>query len=118
MKILNHHLAIAATLVDSAVGFWRLPCPGRIVQDRIDPIVNPGNMSGHVHTVAGGSAFAMTMDYDQARAANCSSCPIKQDLSNYWTPMLYYRAMNGSFINVPQAGDGGDIQGGMTVYYL
>lgn len=34
--------------------FWRMPCPGRIVDERADPIVSPGSVSGHVHTISGG----------------------------------------------------------------
>lgn len=58
------------------------------------------------------------MDYEDARSSSCSSCPIKQDLSNYWTPALYYQNQNGSFESVPQSGDGAGNLGGMTVYYL
>ena len=88
------------------------------MQERIDPLIYPGKVGAHVHTVAGGSGFGFTMSYDQARAAPCSSCPITQDLSAYWTPKLYFQAQNGSFIGVPQAGDGSGTTGGMTVYYL
>jgi hypothetical protein len=58
------------------------------------------------------------MTYADARGGACSSCPIKQDMSNYWTPKLYYQSENGTFIDVPQAGDGQGVYGGMTVYYL
>jgi hypothetical protein len=58
------------------------------------------------------------MNYDDARAGQCSSCPIKQDMSNYWTPKLYYMSENGTYIDVPQSGDGQGVFGGMTVYYL
>ena len=34
--------------------FFRMPCPGHIVTERADPIVNPGGVSGHVHTISGG----------------------------------------------------------------
>lgn len=95
-----------------------MPCPGRLVTERADPIVSPGAISGHVHTISGGNGFNFSMDYAQARASTCSSCPITADLSNYWTPKLYYQTQNGSFIDVPQAGDGEGVYGGMTVYYL
>jgi hypothetical protein len=111
-------LSLLAALTGSTAAFWRMSCPSRILQERADPIVSPGNVSAHSHTICGGDGFANEMDFAQARASKCSSCPIKQDLSNYWTPMLYYRAENGSFISVPQAGDGPDAFGGMTVYYL
>ncbi|TKA62589.1 hypothetical protein B0A49_13496 [Cryomyces minteri] len=110
-------LGLAAALATPASAFWRMSCPGRIATERADPVVSPGVVSGHVHTISGGNGFGFTMDYAQARASQCSSCPIKEDLSNYWTPKLYYHAQNGSFIDVPQAGDGAGVYGGMTVYY-
>jgi len=110
-------LSILAFAAPSAA-YWRMPCPGRVVTERIDPIIDPGQVSGHVHTVSGGNGLNFTMDYAQARSSNCSSCPIKQDLSNYWTPSLYYQAEDGSFEYVPQSGDGSGVYGGMTVYYL
>ncbi|KAF2740116.1 WSC-domain-containing protein [Polyplosphaeria fusca] len=98
--------------------YLRMSCPGRLVRERLDPVVSPGVVSGHVHTISGGSGFAPNITYQQARASKCSSCQIKEDLSNYWTPQLYFQAQNGSFIPVPVAGDGSDLNGGMIVYYL
>ena len=120
MKV-NSFIAAASSLAAFAApaqAFWRMPCPGRLMTERVDPIVNPGTMSGHVHTIAGGNGFNINMDYNDTQASGCSSCPIQQDLSNYWTPSLYYMNKNGSYTLVPQAGDGDGVQGGMTVYYL
>ncbi|KAI9045978.1 DUF1996 and WSC domain-containing protein [Aspergillus affinis] len=114
----NVPLWLSALLVTPAEAFFRMPCPSRLVQERADPIVNPGAVAAHVHTISGGNGFSFDMDYEDARASQCSSCPIKQDLSNYWTPTLYYQAENRSFISVAQAGDGDGTTGGMTVYYL
>ncbi|THZ01447.1 WSC-domain-containing protein [Aureobasidium pullulans] len=111
-------LGLAAALAAPAAAFFRMPCPGRIVTERADPIVSPGQVAGHVHTISGGNGFKFEMDYADARASDCSSCPIKQDLSNYWTPALYFQHQNGSFENVHQSGDGTGVYGGMTVYYL
>lgn len=36
--------------------FWRLPCRGRTGLARVDPIVDPGEVSGHVHAVHGGGS--------------------------------------------------------------
>jgi hypothetical protein len=70
-------------------------------------------------TIYSGSGFGLTMDFAAARAAKCSSCPVKEDMSNYWTPKLYYHAQDGTFQSVPTVGDNiNDINGGMTVYYL
>ncbi|KAM0499624.1 hypothetical protein ACHAO3_006247 [Verticillium nonalfalfae] len=59
----------------------------------------------------GGSAFNFTMGYDDAVSSACSTCKVRQDLSNYWTPNLYYESENGKFETVKQLG-------GMLVYYL
>jgi len=42
------------SLASTGSAFFRMPCPGRIVTERADPIVNPGAVSGHVHTISGG----------------------------------------------------------------
>lgn len=94
-----------------------MPCSGRLLLERADPIINPSQVAGHVHTISGGNGFGFTMDYAQANASTCSSCPIKKDLSNYWTPKLYYMAEDGTFEDVPQSGEGNGNTGGMTVYY-
>jgi len=36
--------------------FWRLPCRGRTGVARLDPIVNPGEVSGHAHAIHGGGS--------------------------------------------------------------
>ncbi|KAF2015096.1 WSC-domain-containing protein [Aaosphaeria arxii CBS 175.79] len=95
-----------------------MSCPGRLVRERIDPIVNPGAVSGHLHTISGGSGFGPSMTFEQARNSTCSSCQIKEDMSNYWTPQLYVKKKDGTFQPVPVVGDGKDANGGMTVYYL
>ncbi|KAF2667566.1 WSC-domain-containing protein [Microthyrium microscopicum] len=101
------------------LGFIRFGCGNNLVEERADPIVAPGQVAGHVHKIAGGSGFGFSMDYAQARSSSCSSCPIKEDFSNYWTPKLYYQYQNGTFQSVPTVGDSmADLNGGMTVYYL
>ncbi len=74
---------------------------GPLVEGRIDPIVSPGQVAGHVHTVMGGSAFGLTMSDTQALSANCTNSKPKADKSNYWWPKLYFQdPKNGSFIDV------------------
>lgn len=107
---------LVAGLISPAAAFWRMPCGGRLSIERVDPIVNPEVVSGHVHTVSGGSGFGFNTTYDQQRESACSSCPIKADLSAYWTPKMYFQGPNG-FQDVPQAGEGDGRTGGMTVYY-
>ncbi|GAA6049137.1 hypothetical protein NBRC10513_003269 [Rhodotorula toruloides] len=88
--------------------FWRLPCQGdgaALVYQRADPITNPGLAS-----VSGGSNFNLDVDFQTLRQSKCTSCMVKQDMSNYWTPTLYFHWANGSFTSVEQVG--------LLVYYL
>ncbi|KAK9420758.1 putative WSC domain-containing protein [Seiridium unicorne] len=91
--------------------FWRLPCSSPVVVERADPIMDPGVVSTHAHTVMGSNAFNFSMTYADTQTAKCSTCKVKQDQSNYWVPNLYYHAENGSFIPVTQSG-------GALIYYL
>jgi hypothetical protein len=111
---------LLAALAGPAAAYIRFNCGTNIVEERADPIVDPLAVSKHVHKIAGGNAFNMNkkMTYEETQKSSCSSCAIKQDLSNYWTPKLYYHAQNGSFISVPEVGDDArDLNGGMVVYY-
>ncbi|KAF5875032.1 putative wsc domain protein [Botrytis fragariae] len=109
--LLQLALCLLTINVNPALAFWRLPCQNPIVVQRSDPVVSPGSVSGHVHTIMGGNGFGFSMNYASTQASTCTSCTVTKDLSNYWTPTLYYRAQNGSFISVGQ-------NGGVTVYYL
>lgn len=93
----------------------------QVVTERLDPLVNPGvNPSPHVHQIVGGDAFAASMPYsDIAKEAKCTTCHFKEDLSNYWTANVYFKARNGTFKRVPQIANefnDGD-NAGITVYY-
>lgn len=72
---------------------------------RVDPLLAPGAVAGHVHSVVGGNAFGPTMDYDATQKATCSTIKVIADKSNYWMPALYFHAKNGSFIRVPEKPD-------------
>jgi len=48
-------LALSAGLIAGANAFWRMECPGRVGLARMDPIVNPGSVSNHVHAIHGSS---------------------------------------------------------------
>ncbi|KAJ6468290.1 WSC domain-containing protein, partial [Mycena sanguinolenta] len=54
-----------------------------ITTERIDPIVNPGKVSGHVHSVFGGSNFRVSTNTSYLRQSGCTSSPITEDKSNY-----------------------------------
>ncbi|KAK1654806.1 WSC domain-containing protein [Colletotrichum phormii] len=107
----SRQLLVGLWASSKAAAFFIMPCSKPVVTERADPIVNPGALSGHVHTIMGGNGFDFSMTYEQARAATCSTCKVTADLSNYWTPTLYYQGQDGKFMSVSQSG-------GMLAYYL
>lgn len=64
---------------------------GPLVTTRLDPIVNPGVISPHVHMVMGASNFASTVTGESLRQSKCTNALIAEDLSNYWVPQLYFQ---------------------------
>ena len=110
MSILTS-IGLLGLIASPAAAFWRLRCVSPIVVERADPIVNPGQLSGHLHTIMGGNAFGFNMDSNTALESTCTSCVVDGDFSNYWTPNLWYQNQDGSFESVGQ-------NGGATVYYL
>lgn len=104
--------AAALTLVSGAHAFWRMPCRSETGIARMDPIMDKGEISDHVHTIAGSGKFSMDATYDDLTAEGaCTSCAVTQDKSAYWTPALYFVYSNGSSVMVPQVG-------GLLAYYL
>ncbi|GAA5978732.1 hypothetical protein JCM11641_006158 [Rhodosporidiobolus odoratus] len=102
-------LAALVAFPHTVEGFWRMPCKNALVVERADPLTNPGATSGHAHHISGGSNFNLDMTFEDARAGTCTSCQIKQDMSNYWVPALYFAWGNGSFSLV---------DGTLLVYYM
>ncbi|KAK3314293.1 hypothetical protein B0H66DRAFT_577936 [Apodospora peruviana] len=100
----------------------------QLVIDRIDPLVNPDTApSPHLHQVIGGNAFNVSVpSADIGELATCTSCSYAEDMSNYWTANMYFKARNGSFKRVPQIpnrllfGDKftTETSGGFVVYYV
>ncbi|KAI9826765.1 MAG: hypothetical protein M1826_006560 [Phylliscum demangeonii] len=84
--------ALVLALSGPSAAFWKIPCTSPLVVERADPIVNPGQVSPHVHTIMGGNGFGFSMDYQQV-------------------PSLYFHEANGSFTSVQQVG-------GALIYYL
>jgi len=109
----------------SAQQMLRFAC-SQLVVERTDPLVNPGmKFTPHLHQIVGGDAFNVTMDPadDIAARAKCTSCSFVQDKSNYWTAVMFFKHKNGSYIRVPQTGNGGPQgklvnDGGLDVYYI
>ncbi|KAI1772322.1 hypothetical protein F4818DRAFT_427064 [Hypoxylon cercidicola] len=114
-------LIAALGLFAPANALLRFGCSSLTVQ-RLDPLVEPGmNPSTHLHQIIGGNSFNVSMppeEHDLAGLSTCTSCQFTEDLSNYWTAVLFYRAKNGTFKRVPQMAQTQGNQGGMTVYYM
>ncbi|WVF69995.1 hypothetical protein IAT40_004781 [Kwoniella sp. CBS 6097] len=68
-----------------------------LIRSRLDPIVDPKKVSGHVHLAAGSSSFGAEMTYASAQAGSCTTSNLKNDMSNYWAPQLYYKWKNGTY---------------------
>jgi len=98
---------------------FKVFCSGRpLYRGRADTIVTPGNVSGHVHKVSGGSNFGPATAsatplqvYNDLIKSPCTTCSLNPvDLSAYWHPDLFYKWPNGSLSLIRS--------GGLTVYYL
>ncbi|TFK17758.1 hypothetical protein FA15DRAFT_689917 [Coprinopsis marcescibilis] len=114
-------LTSVGLVATGAQALIRFPC-AQLVTERLDPLVTPGQVSPHVHQVIGGNGFNITMPLtgDLAKEATCTSCKFKENRSNYWTAILYWKHKNGTFTRVPQFPNHltGSPNGGMTVYYI
>jgi hypothetical protein len=103
--MLRSVIAVSAGLVGGAHAFWRMECPGRLGLARLDPIVNPGTSSTHVHAIHGSSSFSSTSDFSSLMAGDCTSCRVTQDMSVYWHPAIYFQdADTGEYEIVRQVG--------------
>ncbi|KAF9523132.1 hypothetical protein CPB83DRAFT_821895 [Crepidotus variabilis] len=113
-------LALGLTIRSTSATI-RFGC-AQLVTERFDPLITPGQVSPHVHQIIGGNAFNLTMnpENDLPGIATCTTCRFKEDKSNYWTAVMYFKHPNGSFTRVPQIANHmvGGTRGGMTVYYI
>ncbi|CAO1597851.1 hypothetical protein XANCAGTX0491_001643 [Xanthoria calcicola] len=94
-------LAAGAASVSAQLDYYFNFGSSAVVQERLDPLVNPGALAGHVHSVVGGNAFAATMDFGTTQSSSCTSVDLIADKSNYWMPSLYFHK-NGKFTLVPE----------------
>ncbi|KAK8021990.1 WSC domain protein [Apiospora rasikravindrae] len=75
---------------------------GFMTEGRIDPIVNPGELSAHHHGVMGGSNFGKTVNKEDLLDSKCTTAKIANDKSNYWVPTLWFQSpTNGTLYKVP-----------------
>lgn len=99
----NLSAVVALSLLGCTDAFWRMGC-AVIQTGRIDPIVNPGTLAEHAHTIMGAANLGINSTFSSLLSSQCTSCEIAADKSAYWTPLLYYQYPNGSFIDVPHDG--------------
>ena len=87
----SHAIEAAVILLPALANaqLFTVNCAPLTIQ-RGDPIVNPGQLSGHVHSVIGGTGFQQTMETSTAVDAEGTTCDKKLDKSNYWVPQLYH----------------------------
>ncbi|KAJ4464394.1 hypothetical protein C8R41DRAFT_860028 [Lentinula lateritia] len=89
--------------------YWLMAPNNILTTQRLDPIVTPGEVSTHVHSVLGGSGFGLNVNTSILQESECTSIPIQEDKSNYWFPQLYFQKNDGSFASV---------SGNAVIYYL
>jgi hypothetical protein len=73
-----------------------------ILQARMDPLMVPGKIGGHVHNILGASNFRVDLNTpDEQQNAGCSTAPLQADKSSYWTPALYFINPDGKYEPIP-----------------
>ena len=87
----------------NADAFFTIGMGMPVALERVDPLLSAGQVSNHVHSVIGGNAFQASMDFSTTQKSTCSTNPVKDDLSNYWMPALYFQdPKDGTFTRVPE----------------
>lgn len=100
-------MALAALPATQAI--FLVPCWPLSTQ-RLDPLVYPGEVASHMHDIVGGNGFKPVMGYNDTQAADCTSCMVSKDKSNYWVPSMFHN--DGTTLTpVPQ-------HGSASMYYL
>lgn len=84
-------LAFVWVWILQGYGYWLMGANNFLTTQRVDPVVHPGIVSTHVHSVLGGSNFGLNITTDDLRKSECTSIPILEDKSNYWFPHLYFQ---------------------------
>lgn len=83
------HLLVLLAFIIQSSSFVILPSKV-LISTRLDPIVQPGAASSHLHNVLGGNKFNATYDPQSLLSSTCTSSPITMDKSNYWAPGMYF----------------------------
>lgn len=60
-----------------------------LVDTRLDPIVNPGTCSSHVHSVFGAASFGKSISNADLQSSVETSSNVQPNKSLYWAPSMY-----------------------------
>ncbi|KAJ7042817.1 hypothetical protein C8F04DRAFT_55106 [Mycena alexandri] len=80
-------------LLSPCGAYWLMASNNILTTQRLDPVVSPGSVSTHAHSVLGGSNFNFNTSTTALRNSSCTSIPIPEDKSNYWFPQLYFQCV-------------------------
>lgn len=79
--------------------------------ERIDPIITPGGIAGHVHQLFGANRLSPVLTYESLQQSDCTTVGAadgtgnSQDKSIYWHPAMYAQKKDGSgFMKIPTNG--------------
>ncbi|KAK0646476.1 hypothetical protein B0T16DRAFT_375131 [Cercophora newfieldiana] len=64
---------------------------GPLMDCRMDPIVQPGGPSAHVHTFMGANNVGFNTNGEDLRKSTCTNALPLADLSSYWVPKMYFK---------------------------
>lgn len=90
-------IEVSATLQDPVM--WIL-VQHALKQARIDPIVTPGKLSSHTHSLVGANGVSENTTTGELleKESTCTTSGLAIDMSAYWAPTLYsYNANNDTF---------------------
>ncbi|KAJ7701569.1 hypothetical protein B0H17DRAFT_190023 [Mycena rosella] len=96
MSFLRNIVAAVSVLpvfLHLCAAYWLMAANNIITTQRIDPVVSPGSVATHVHSVLGGSNFGLNTSTAVLRNSSCTSIPIPEDKSNYWFPQMYFQCV-------------------------
>jgi hypothetical protein len=107
-------LALTAGLTAGVLGQAYNACTGKYFNfynrdgpamsfQRLDPALQPGTESPHLHSFDGGNALSSTTDFAATQQATCTTNRLKQDKSLYWRPTLFWNGNGTGFHRVPDS---------------
>jgi hypothetical protein len=69
---------------------------------RVDPALQPGTASPHMHSFDGGNSVSANTDFAATQSSTCTTARIKTDKSLYWRPTLYWNGNGTGYHRVPE----------------